>query len=321
MISSRRLISLGIKSRAATRLVVVPNNHFLNLTSLRYQSTARQQQQQPPQQQPHQTSDSKILKPNIPTDFELQRQAEAEAAEDSPEINLPEEIKRQKNVVIKRSLKTTLWQMFFIMLLGSSVLNIMREKNYIEELDDNYNLRIKEMDKIIYLLKYGTTLPLVEKTAKSLAESTEREKVKEAKLKGEEYIPKDSSASPSSQVKLTDADIDEIEDGIITIDEIRARLNLTNERFEMFELPISKFEGVEIINKEKLRKEFIKRGLWDNSELLKSETYTNAKRQERKELIDRYESSSSSSLSPYSYLSLDKPSSSKSDDKLAGKFL
>ncbi|GMF05455.1 unnamed protein product [[Candida] boidinii] len=313
MISTRRLISFGIKSRATTRLVVVPSNNFLNLTSLRYQSTTRQQ--------PQQTSDSKILKPKTPTDFELQRQAEAEAAEDSPEINLPEEIKRQKNVVIKRSLKTTLWQMFFIMLLGSSVLNIMREKNYIEEIDDNYNLRIKEMDKIIYLLKYGTTLPLVEKTAKALAESTEKEKLKEAKLKGTESFPQDLDSVSSSQVKLTDADIDEIEDGVITIDDIRARLNLTNERFEMFELPISKFEGVEVINKEKLRKEFIKRGLWDNSEILKSETYTNAKRQERKELIDRYESSSSSSQSPYSYLSLDKSSPSKPDDKLAGKFL
>ncbi|GME71435.1 unnamed protein product [[Candida] boidinii] len=191
MISTRRLISFGIKSRATTRLVVVPNNNnFLYSTSLRYQSTTRQQ--------PQQTSDSKILKPNIPTDFELQRQAEAEAAEDSPEINLPEEIKRQKNVVIKRSLKTTLWQMFFIMLLGSSVLNIMREKNYIEEIDDNYNLRIKEMDKIIYLLKYGTTLPLVEKTAKALAESTEKEKLKEAKLKGKESSSQDISSVSSS---------------------------------------------------------------------------------------------------------------------------
>ncbi|KAG7759670.1 hypothetical protein KL930_002643 [Ogataea haglerorum] len=60
-----------------------------------------------------------------------------------------------KKTLTRRSLRMTIWQMFLITLAGSSVLNIMREKNHIEEMDDNYQQRFKKFEHIIAELKKG----------------------------------------------------------------------------------------------------------------------------------------------------------------------
>ncbi|KAG7884664.1 hypothetical protein KL938_001791 [Ogataea parapolymorpha] len=60
-----------------------------------------------------------------------------------------------KKALTRRSLRMTVWQMFLITLAGSSVLNIMREKNYIEEMNDNYQQRFKKFEHIIEELKKG----------------------------------------------------------------------------------------------------------------------------------------------------------------------
>lgn len=74
------------------------------------------------------------------------------AAQEVADIDIPQatvdekaEIKKQMK---KRSLRMTFWQLFLITLLGSSTLNIMREKNYKEELDENFNKKFKILEKL-----------------------------------------------------------------------------------------------------------------------------------------------------------------------------
>ncbi|KAH3671825.1 hypothetical protein OGAPHI_000011 [Ogataea philodendri] len=65
-----------------------------------------------------------------------------------------EKAKMQK-MLVRRSLRMTFWQMFLIALGGSSVLNIMRTKNEMEELDDFYRLRFKKFEQLIGQLEQG----------------------------------------------------------------------------------------------------------------------------------------------------------------------
>lgn len=79
---------------------------------------------------------------------------EAEIAEkDVSDIDLPQatldERAQIKKAMKKRSLRMTFWQLFLITLLSSSTLNVMREKNLREELEDNYKKKFKVMEKLI----------------------------------------------------------------------------------------------------------------------------------------------------------------------------
>jgi hypothetical protein len=67
---------------------------------------------------------------------------------DIPQATLDEKTEIKK-AMKKRSLRMTFWQLFLITLLGSSTLNIMREKNLIEELDDNFQKKFAVVEQLI----------------------------------------------------------------------------------------------------------------------------------------------------------------------------
>ncbi|ODV83177.1 hypothetical protein CANARDRAFT_19780 [[Candida] arabinofermentans NRRL YB-2248] len=56
-------------------------------------------------------------------------------------------------ILTRRSIRMTVYQMFLIIFLGSSVLNIMREKNYLEEVDDAYTLLFNNYEELIESLE------------------------------------------------------------------------------------------------------------------------------------------------------------------------
>lgn len=74
------------------------------------------------------------------------------AAKEVSDIELPQatidEKAEIKKAMKKRSLRMTFWQLFLITLLGSSTLNIMRERNLSEELDDNFNKKFSVLKKL-----------------------------------------------------------------------------------------------------------------------------------------------------------------------------
>lgn len=65
-----------------------------------------------------------------------------------PEATLDEKAEIKK-AMKKRSLRMTFWQLFLVTLLGSSTLNIMREKNLKEELDENFEKKFRVLNKLI----------------------------------------------------------------------------------------------------------------------------------------------------------------------------
>lgn len=75
------------------------------------------------------------------------------AAKEVSDIDLPQatldEKAEVKKAMKKRSLRMTFWQLFLITLLGSSTLNIMREKNLKEELDDNFDKKFGVLQRLL----------------------------------------------------------------------------------------------------------------------------------------------------------------------------
>lgn len=75
------------------------------------------------------------------------------AAKDVADIEIPQatidEKTEIKKAMKKRSLRMTFWQLCLLTILGSSVLNVMREKNLIEELDDNFEKKFSVMKRLI----------------------------------------------------------------------------------------------------------------------------------------------------------------------------
>lgn len=74
------------------------------------------------------------------------------AAKEVSDIELPQatidEKAEIKKAMKKRSLRMTFWQLFLITLLGSSTLNIMREKNIREELEENYEKKFGVLERL-----------------------------------------------------------------------------------------------------------------------------------------------------------------------------
>ena len=74
------------------------------------------------------------------------------AAKEVSDIELPQatldEKAEIKKAMKKRSLRMTFWQLFLITLLGSSTLNIMREKNLKEELDENFEKKFGVLKRL-----------------------------------------------------------------------------------------------------------------------------------------------------------------------------
>lgn len=81
------------------------------------------------------------------------------AAKEVSDIEIPQatldEKAEIKKAMKKRSLRMTFWQLFLITLLGSSTLNIMREKNLKEELDDNYAKKFNVLERLVKDAKDG----------------------------------------------------------------------------------------------------------------------------------------------------------------------
>ena len=75
------------------------------------------------------------------------------AAKEVSDIELPQatldEKAEIKKAMKKRSLRMTFWQLFLITLLSSSTLNIMRERNLKEELDENFEKKFNVIMKLI----------------------------------------------------------------------------------------------------------------------------------------------------------------------------
>ncbi|GME85401.1 unnamed protein product [Ambrosiozyma monospora] len=92
--------------------------------------------------------------PSAPTAEPEMDPEEAKEIEEFPGFNNDEK-KAVRKAMRKRSRRMTYWQMLLITILGSSVLNIMREKNLSEELDDNYKLRFQKFEELIERLKNG----------------------------------------------------------------------------------------------------------------------------------------------------------------------
>ncbi|TID20367.1 hypothetical protein CANINC_003612 [Pichia inconspicua] len=96
---------------------------------------------------PSQTYMSDIgVQPTPLTEAEI---AEKEVADiDLPQATLDERAEIKK-AMKKRSLRMTFWQLFLVTLLSSSTLNVMREKNLREELEDNYKKKFKVLERLI----------------------------------------------------------------------------------------------------------------------------------------------------------------------------
>ena len=75
------------------------------------------------------------------------------AAKDVADIEIPQatidEKTEIKKAMKKRSLRMTFWQLFLLTVLGSSVLNVMREKNLMDELDDNFEKKFNVIKRLI----------------------------------------------------------------------------------------------------------------------------------------------------------------------------
>lgn len=98
------------------------------------------------------------------------------AAKEVSDIDLPQattdEKAEIKKAMKKRSLRMTFWQLFLVTLLSSSTLNIMREKNLREELDDNYEKKFKVIEKLIQDANDGKVT--IEEVRESLRSWNER---------------------------------------------------------------------------------------------------------------------------------------------------
>lgn len=74
------------------------------------------------------------------------------ATKELADIELPQatldEKAQIKKAMKKRSLRMTFWQLFLVTVLSSMTLNIMREKNLKEELDDNFDKKFKVLKKL-----------------------------------------------------------------------------------------------------------------------------------------------------------------------------
>lgn len=75
------------------------------------------------------------------------------ASKEVSDIELPQatldEKAQIKAAMKKRSLRMTFWQLFLLTILGSSTLNIMREKNTREELEENFDKKFNVLKKLI----------------------------------------------------------------------------------------------------------------------------------------------------------------------------
>lgn len=80
---------------------------------------------------------------------------DSQAKSTGPTAEKDDEDARMKKQIRSRSRKMSLWQIFLVTLIGSSALNIMREKNEAEELDDNYRIQFNKFEKILKALKVG----------------------------------------------------------------------------------------------------------------------------------------------------------------------
>lgn len=94
------------------------------------------------------------------------------AAKEVSDIELPQatldEKAEIKKAMKKRSLRMTFWQLFLITLLGSSTLNIMREKNLRDELDENFEKKFGVLKRLQEEAEQGKiTVEGVRETLKS----------------------------------------------------------------------------------------------------------------------------------------------------------
>lgn len=81
------------------------------------------------------------------------------AAQEVSDIDLPQatldEKAEIKKAMKKRSLRMTFWQLFLVTLLGSSTLNIMRERNLKEELEENFDKKLTVLENLVKDAKAG----------------------------------------------------------------------------------------------------------------------------------------------------------------------
>lgn len=138
------------------------------------------------------------------------------AAKEVADIELPQATIDEKAEIKKamkwRSLRMTFWQLFLVTLLGSSTLNIMRERNLKEELDDNFDKKFSVIKKLTKDAENGKIT--VEEARESLKSWNERFvdvfELKPIELKGVEGIDKKQLELAYKKVKGIDIGEDSV---------------------------------------------------------------------------------------------------------------
>lgn len=141
------------------------------------------------------------------------------AAQEVADIDIPQatvdekaEIKKQMK---KRSLRMTFWQLFLITLLGSSTLNIMREKNLKEELDENFDKKFNVLEKLINDAEEGKiTIEEARETMRSWNERfVDVFGLKPVEIEGAEGVDKRKLRLAFSKIKGIEFDEPELSEG------------------------------------------------------------------------------------------------------------